>query len=120
MEELLNYLNNYFYSYALMTNVTFEEDGTSFTISKLERGFYKGQYIKIEETIINDGIFKITSIRDNGDTITITTDSTEFAEGNFRGLILALAVPRPIIKLKEEIEESKIKEVIDDLGFKVI
>ena len=106
MEELLNYLNNYFYSYALMTNVTFEEDGASFTISKLERGFYKGQYINIDEIIINDGIFKITSIRDNGDSITVTTDSTEFAEGNFRGLILALAVPRPVIKLKEAIEKT--------------
>ena len=109
MEELLNYLNNYFYSYALMTNVTFEEDGASFTISKLERGFYKGQYIKIEETIVNDGIFKITSIRDNGDSITVTTDSTEFAEGNFRCFILSLAVPRPVIKLKEAIEEFKAK-----------
>lgn len=109
MEEILNYLNNYFYSYALMTDVTFEEDGNSFTISKFKKNFYKGQYIKIEETTINDGIFKITSIRDNGDSITITTDSTEFAEGNFRGLILALAVPRPVIKLKEEIEEFKIK-----------
>lgn len=109
MEEILNYLNNYFYSYALMTNVTFEEDGSSFTISKLERSFYKGQYIKIEETIINDGIFKIISIRDNGDSITITTDSTEFTEGNFRCFILALAVPRPVIKLKEAIEEFKAK-----------
>lgn len=109
MEEILNYLNNYFYSYALMTNVTFEEDGNSFTISKLERGFYKGQYIKIEETTINDGVFKIISIRDNGDSITITTDATEFAEGNFRCFILVLAVPRPVIKLKEAIEEFKAK-----------
>lgn len=109
MEEILNYLNNYFYSYALMTNVTFEEDGKSFTISKFKKNFYKGQYIKIEETTINDGIFKIISIRDNGDSITITTDATEFAEGNFRCFILALAVPRPVIKLKEAIEEFKAK-----------
>lgn len=109
MEEILNYLNNYFYSYALMTDVTFEEDGNSFTISKFKKNFYKGQYIKIEETTINDGIFKVISIRDNGDSITITTDATEFAEGNFRCFILALAVPRPVIKLKEAIEEFKTK-----------
>ena len=110
MEEILNYLNNYFYSYALMTNVTFEEDGKSFTISKLKKNFYKGQYIKIEETTINDGIFKIISIRDNGDSITITTDSVDFVEGEFRCLILALAVPRPVIKLKEAIEEFKVNK----------
>ena len=109
MGELLNYLNNYFYSYALMTDVTFEEDGKNFTISKLKKNFYKGQYIKIEETTINDGIFKIISIRDNGDSITITTDSVDFVEGEFRCLILALAVPRPVIKLKEAIEEFKAK-----------
>ena len=110
MEEILNYLNNYFYSYALMTNVTFEEDGKSFTISKLKKNFYKGQYIKIEETTINDGVFKIISIRDKGDSITITTDSVDFVEGEFRCLILALAVPRPVIKLKEAIEEFKVNK----------
>ncbi len=109
MEEILSYLNNYFYNYALMTNVTFEEDRKSFSISKFKKNFYKGQYIKIEETTINDGIFKIISIRDNGDSVTITTDSVDFVEGEFRCLILALAVPRPVIKLKEAIEEFKTK-----------
>lgn len=109
MEEILNYLNNYFYSYALIINVTFEEDGKSFTVSKFKNNLYKGQYIKIEETTINDGIFKIISIKDNGDSITVTTDSVDFVEGDFRCLILALAVPRPVIKLKEEIEEFKTK-----------
>lgn len=109
MEEILNYLNNYFYSYALITNVTFEEDGKSFTVSKFKNNLYKGQYIKIEETTINDGIFKIISIKDNGDNITITTDSVDFVEGEFRCLILVLAVPRPVIKLKEAIEEFKAK-----------
>ena len=106
---MLNEVNDYFCSYALVTDVTCEEDGKSFTISKFKKNFYKGQYIKIEETTINDGIFKIISIRDNGDSITITTDATEFAEGNFRCFILALAVPRPVIKLKEAIEEFKAK-----------
>lgn len=109
MEEILSYLNNYFYKYALMTNVTFEEGGKSFTISKFKKNFYKGQYIKIEETTINDGIFKIISIRDNGDSITVTTDSINFVEGEFRCLILVLAIPRPVIKLKEAIEEFKIE-----------
>lgn len=109
MEEILSYLNNYFYNYALITNVTFEEGGKSFTVSKFKNNLYKGQYIKIEETTINDGIFKIISISDNGDSVTITTDSVDFVEGEFRCLILALAVPRPVIKLKEAIEEFKAK-----------
>ena len=46
MEEILNYLNNYFYSYALMTDVTFEEDGNSFTISKFKKNFYYSSTIK--------------------------------------------------------------------------
>ncbi len=107
MEEILNYLNNYFYNYALMTNVAFEEDGKSFTISKFKKNFYKGQYIKIEETTINDGIFKIISIKDNGESVTVTTDATDFVEGNFRCLILALAVPNPLIRLKESIEKFR-------------
>ena len=107
MEEILNYLNNYFYNYALITNVTFEEDGKSFTVSKFKNNLYKGQYIKIEETTINDGIFKIISIRDKGDSITVTTDSVDFVEGKFRCFMLVLAVPKSLIRLKESIEEFR-------------
>lgn len=107
MEELLNYLNNYFYNYELIGPVVFEDDNSSLTIPDVNKEFYVGQYIKIENSKFNDGIFKVTDVNSNDNNYTITTDSSDFIPGVFTCSILSLAIPRVIIKLKESIEDFK-------------
>lgn len=107
MEELLNYLNNYFYNYELIGPVVFEDDNSSLTIPDVNKEFYVGQYIKIENSKFNDGIFKVIDVNSNGNNYTITTDSSDFIPGVFTCSILSLAIPRVIIKLKESIEDFK-------------
>lgn len=107
MEELLNYLNNYFYNYELIGPVVFEDDNSSLTIPDVNKEFYVGQYIKIENSKFNDGIFKVIAINSNDNNYTITTDSSDFIPGVFTCSILSLAIPRVIIKLKESIEDFK-------------
>lgn len=107
MEELLNYLNNYFYNYELIGPVVFEDDNSSLTIPNVNKEFYVGQYIKIENSKFNDGIFKVIDVNSNDNNYTITTDSSDFIPGVFTCSILSLAIPRVIIKLKESIEDFK-------------
>lgn len=107
MEELLNYLNNYFYNYELIGPVVFEDDNSSLTIPDVNKEFYVGQYIKIENSKFNDGIFKVIDVNSNDNNYTITTDSYDFIPGVFTCSILSLAIPRVIIKLKESIEDFK-------------
>ena len=107
MEELLNYLNNYFYNYELIGPVVFEDDNSSLTIPDVNKEFYVGQYIKIENSKFNDGIFKVIGVNSNDNNYTITTDSSDFIPGVFTCSILSLAIPRVIIKLKESIEDFK-------------
>lgn len=107
MEELLNYLNNYFYNYELIGPVVFEDDNSSLIIPDVNKEFYVGQYIKIENSKFNDGIFKVIDVNSNDNNYTITTDSSDFIPGVFTCSILSLAIPRVIIKLKESIEDFK-------------
>ena len=107
MEELLNYLNNYFYNYELIGPVVFGDDNSSLTIPDVNKEFYVGQYIKIENSKFNDGIFKVIDVNSNDNNYTITTDSSDFIPGVFTCSILSLAIPRVIIKLKESIEDFK-------------
>lgn len=107
MEELLNYLNNYFYNCELIGPVVFEDDNSSLTIPDVNKEFYVGQYIKIENSKFNDGIFKVIDVNSNDNNYTITTDSSDFIPGVFTCSILSLAIPRVIIKLKESIEDFK-------------
>lgn len=107
MEELLNYLNNYFYNYELIGPVVFEDDNSSLTIPDVNKEFYVGQYIKIENSKFNDGIFKVIDVNSNDNNYAITTDSSDFIPGVFTCSILSLAIPRVIIKLKESIEDFK-------------
>ena len=107
MEEILNYLNNYFYNYELIGPVVFGDDNSSLTIPDVNKEFYVGQYIKIENSKFNDGIFKVIDVNSNDNNYTITTDSSDFIPGVFTCSILSLAIPRVIIKLKESIEDFK-------------
>ena len=100
MEEILNYINNYF-AISKEEN-TFNINNNAITV----RGNYlQGQYIKLEGSVLNDGIYKVETLADN--TITITGAINE----EFKGTIYGLAIPKEIIGLSKKFEEQKEKIV---------
>lgn len=100
MEEILNYINNYF-------AVSKEENTFNINNNSIQvRGKYlQGQYIKLEGSILNDGIYKVESVVDN--TITILGAINE----EFEGVIYGLAIPKEILGLSKKFEEQKEKIV---------
>lgn len=98
MEEILKYLNNYFFRFA--------EKGQFEIIDKtivLKGKYVIGQYILIEGSALNDGVYKIENIEDS--LIKLTEGDNEV----FEGIIYSLAIPKNIINLIPKIEEFKEK-----------
>lgn len=100
MEEILGHINNYF-AISKEEN-TFNINNNAITV----RGKYlQGQYIKLEGSILNNGIYKVESLVDN--TITVIGAINE----EFEGIIYGLAIPKDIIELSKKFEEQKAKIV---------
>lgn len=94
IEVLMQECNNYFYK-------TYEHDTFTITDGVIDsKGIYlPNQYIKIEGSILNDGVYKIDSMNDNK--INISTLQNE----EFEGCIYGLAVPKGFIDLSEKINQ---------------
>lgn len=94
LDKILKYLNNSFYKTC---------EGDTFTIMDnkiIVNGKYiVGQYIKIQGSLLNDGIYKVVNVADNE--ITIEGANTE----EFVGVIYGLAIPKDIINLETKIKE---------------
>ena len=103
IEILMQECNNYFYktyehsTFAIQNNV----------INSTGK-YLVGQYIKIEGSILNDGVYKIESMNNNKINITGLQDEV------FEGCIYGLAVPKGFIDLS-----GKIKQFIDDPKAKI-
>lgn len=92
MEEVLGYLNNYFFQ--------FGESGSFEIINgqiKMENEFKLGQYILIEGSSLNEGVHLITSV------ISGSIGLTDIIDETFDGIIYALAIPRKLIDISERI-----------------
>lgn len=96
MEELMRKCKNYFYK--------FKEHG-SYIISNNEiigvRGNYcKGQYIRVVNSILNDGVYKINRIEENKIIV-----EEQLNDEMFVGVIAGLGVPNEFIKIVNKIKE---------------
>lgn len=109
MEELMLRCNNYFYR--------FRESG-AYVISSNKiigvRGKYAvGQYIRIINSILNDGVYKITAIAENEITIEEGLNNEMF-----NGTICGLAVPSKFIdivnKIKTYDNEHKTTDIVSE------
>ena len=105
MYNIMKYLNNYFYNfkeygeYSILNN-TIEVKGE----------YLIGQYILIKDSILNDGIYKITKVEN--DIITLEENlNTEL----FEGYICSLSVPKDFIEICEEIKKYNSKQVKTDI-----
>lgn len=94
LEEILKIINNYFY-------VTGEKGSYNIQNNKLTvKGKYiQGQYIKIEGSIMNNGVHKVLEVSDNQITL------EEAINEEFDGVIYGLAIPRDIIRLEAKVKE---------------
>lgn len=92
MEQVLSYLNNYFYRFAEAGEYSINSNRITI------RGQYAaGQYIRVCNSIMNDGVWKVLSVGSN----TITLENNMIDE-IFVGTIYSLGVPVDVIKIKEK------------------
>ena len=109
LNEVIESLNNYFIKYELgvaqysfTKDVTFTSTGTlggDFTST-----FIAGEYILIEDTRLNDGIYKISSNSDTEITIDTTLDITISTEAEISATLTKLYIPKQLIALIAEIK----------------
>lgn len=107
IEKVLHYLNH-FYPHTVETVKGVEVDGIT-----VKKDYIVGQYIYIKDSIMNDGIYKITTITGNKINLDLTAEPTTIT-------VYALAIPKSLLNLTTEIEaygekdESLSSESIDD------
>lgn len=94
MELIMKETNNYFYKTVEKSNFNIKNNKI-----KVKGKYFPNQFIKIENSITNDGIYKIINFENQEIEIENTTDE------EFEGAIYGLAIPKDFIKLAKEIEE---------------
>ena len=100
MFELLNYLNNFFVKTFELSALTFDSAGK--TISGTSETYLEGQYILIEDTVLNDGVYKITDI-----TAGVLTVAETLQDETNPAYVWGLAVPGAVVALESEIATFK-------------
>lgn len=94
MEFVMQEINNYFYKTVEKNEFSINEGKV-----KVKGNYFPDQFIKIEGSIMNDGIYKILSFENQEIKIENTIDE------EFEGAIYGLAIPKDFIELIKEIEE---------------
>lgn len=100
MYELLNYLNNFFVKTFEISALTFDSAGK--TISGIAETYLEGQYILIEDTVLNDGVYKITDI-----TAGVITVAEALQDETNTAYAWGLAIPSTVVALQTEIATFK-------------
>lgn len=96
MNDILDYINNYFA--VTKEKATFNINNNSIIVKEK---YLKGQYIKLEGSILNDGIYKVESVGVN------TIGITGLIDEEFEGFIYGLAIPKNIINIANKYEIQK-------------
>ena len=99
MEEIIKYINKYFYKEGEKNDFTIEE-GRLKADFKLK--YLKGLYIQIEGSLLNDGIYEIKDVNDG-----LVIEGLEDEE--FEGVVIIMAIPKDLKVLAKEIAEYKEK-----------
>ena len=105
MEEILRYLNNYFFRFKETGKFIIKDN----KVTGLKGKYLKGQYLLIEGSTLNDGVIEIISTVN--DEIILEKPFNE----EFEGVIYSLAIPQAIINLVEEIDTWKMENKKTDI-----
>lgn len=104
LNEILNYLNNYFqdndYSYTIDCTFT----GNDTIEGDFADTFLVGEYIRIRDTRLNDGVYLISAIDDTSITIDTTVDYIIRTEAEVSTRLVKADIPRDFISLVSDIE----------------
>lgn len=92
--DLMNLTNNYFEKFYIHGKITIDNGKLS-----LPSQFVKGQYIRIINSLLNDGVYKIQE--KSGD---IATLSSILNNEEFTGFVVGLAVPKSFEELSTDID----------------
>ena len=109
LNEVIKYLNNYFFQYTLGTlNYSYSKD-VEFTSNDTLSGdfedtFLVGEYILVQGSRVNDGIYLISAIDNTSITIDTTVDITITTEPETSVTITKLYIPKDLISLIAEIK----------------
>lgn len=109
INEVLTHLNNYFYKYTLGTrNFAYTKDmtftGTDTIAGAFTDTFIVGEYVKIENSRLNDGVYLITA--NGGTTLTIdaSLDIAISTEAEISCIITKLYIPKHLVALIADIK----------------
>lgn len=98
MELILRYLNNFFYEKGYKKEIEIKDSTV-----KIQGDFISGQYIAIEGSRMNDGVYKVENITSEGLMIIGAIDEI------FEGVVFSLAIPKILIKTSEEVATYNIE-----------
>ena len=97
ISSLLDNLNNHF-------EVSYTEGSISIASKVLTGGpsIKAGQYLRIMDSALNDGVYKVASVLDGAITL---SSSSPLQDESFSGFAVALAVPPDVVSALTEINE---------------
>lgn len=109
LNQVLKYLNRWFYRLSNgLPEYSFSKDCTFTTANKIEADFAStflvGEYVKIEGSRLNDGVYKISAIDAISLTIDATVDLTITTEPEITCTLTKLDIPKELIALIAEIK----------------
>ena len=110
LNEVIEYLNNYFFKYTLgVKNYTYTKDVTftatgTLAATDFSSTFVVGEYILIENTRLNDGIYLITAIDATTITVDATLDIAITSEAEVEATLTKLYIPKQLIALIADIK----------------
>lgn len=109
MYNLMKRCNNFFEKTAECNTFTITECASDCVISGVKGKYLVGQYIRVMNSLVNDGVYKIKGVE--GEKLTL--DAFYFG-GNetFNGYVVGLAVPKAFIDLSEKVKAYENKRHI--------
>lgn len=105
VEQVLDYLNNYFIN--TNHNIISVNTETNTVTTDLTEYLAVGQYVLIWKTLVDDGVYKIIDKVDN----TITLDSPISSDLSF-GSLYGLRIPKSVLEIVGKVEEYEAERVV--------
>jgi len=102
LSELLQYINKWYVKTLEVQTFTIVPDGIEFAFNET---YLVGQYISIDNSVLNDGVYKITALTSTK----ITVADTLVAENTENVYLWGLAIPKDIVSLSITIEDYLIE-----------